>query len=64
MSKFAQLSARLIATAVDDAHMRFERRVICDCIPLLTERRAHNELARIASDPDLTLELAPTPNLI
>jgi hypothetical protein len=60
VSKFAQLPAGLIATAVEDAHMRFEQSVIRDYIPLLTERRAHNELARIASDPDLSIELAPT----
>ena len=61
VSKFAQLPVGLIATTVEDAHMRFGQSVIRDYIPLLTERRAHNELARLASDPDLWIELAPTP---
>ena len=59
--KFAQLPVCLITTAVEDAHMRFELSVIRDYIPLLIERRAHNELARLAADSDLSVELAPTP---
>ena len=58
--KFAQLPVGLIATTVEDAHMRFEQSVIRDYIPLLTERRANNELVRLASDPDQTLVRAPT----
>ena len=58
--KFAQLPVGLIAITVEDAHMRFEQSVIRDYIPLLTERRANNELVRLASDPDQTLVPAPT----
>jgi hypothetical protein len=49
----ASRAADLIATLVEDAHMRFEQSVIRDYIPLLIERRAHNELARLFSNPDL-----------
>ena len=56
--KFAHLSAGLIATAVDDAYLRFESSLIRDYIPLLVERRAHNELASITPDSDLSVELA------
>ena len=48
----------MTANAVEDAYMRFEQSMIRDYIPLLVERRAHKDLARLASDPDLSIELA------
>jgi hypothetical protein len=51
----------LIATAVEDAYMHLGQSVIRDYIPLLVERRAHNELLVPASDPNLlSRELVPT----
>lgn len=60
VGKSSQLPVGLIATVVEDAYMHFEQSVIRDYIPLLVERRAHNELARLASDLDLSIELTPT----
>jgi len=56
--KFAQLPVGLIATAVEDAYLRFEYSLIRAYLPLLVERRAHNELARLALDHDPPIELA------
>jgi hypothetical protein len=56
--KFAQLPVGLIATAVDDAYLRFEDSLIRDYVPLLVERRAYNELARLALDHDPSIEWA------
>jgi hypothetical protein len=56
--KFPHLSTGLIATAVEDAHVRLQHSAITDYIPLLVERRAHNELALLASQPDLSIEFA------
>jgi len=58
VGKFAPLPAGLIATAVEDAYVRFEDSLIRDYLPLLVERRAHNELARLALDHDPSIELA------
>ena len=49
--KFSELPAGRIATAVDDAHTRFEDSVIRDFIPLLVERRVSRELSLLAADP-------------
>ena len=57
--KFAQLPVGLIATAVEDAYLRFEDSLIRDYVPLLVERRAHNELARLALDHDPSIEIGP-----
>jgi hypothetical protein len=40
--------------------MHFEQSVIRDSIPLLVERRAHEQLALLAANPDQSLELTPT----
>lgn len=56
--KFPQLSMGLIATAVEDAHLRLHDSAISDYIPLLVERRAHDELALVAVEPELSVELA------
>jgi hypothetical protein len=59
--KFPQLPVGLIATAVEDAYMHLGQSVIRDYIPLLVERRAHNELLVPAANPNLlTRELVPT----
>ena len=57
--KFPQLPGGLITTAVDDAHKHFEQSRVRDFILLLVERRAHNELALLAANPDPSFELAP-----
>ena len=57
--KFVQLPVGLIATVIEDAYMHFEQSAIRDYILLLVERRAHKELARLASDPALSVELTP-----
>jgi hypothetical protein len=57
--RFPQLSGGLIATAVDDAHEHFEQSRVRDFVLLLVERRAHDELALLAANPDLSIELVP-----
>lgn len=47
--KYAQVSPDRIATAVLNAHQRFEQSKIRDFVPLLVERRVRAELA-VASD--------------
>ncbi len=59
VGKFAQLPVGLITTAVDDAHKHFEQSVVRDFILLLVERRAYNELALLAANPDQSFELVP-----
>jgi hypothetical protein len=59
-SEFTQLPAGLIATVVEDGYLHFQQSVIRDYIPLLVERRARNQLARLAAHPDRSTELAPT----
>jgi hypothetical protein len=48
--KFAEVPAGRISVAVDDAVSRFENSVIRDFIPLLVERRAAEELARLTAE--------------
>lgn len=46
VAKFAHVPADRVATAVDDAHRRFQDSAIRDFIPLLVERRVTEELGR------------------
>ena len=47
-SKYAQLLPDRIASAIQNAHTRFEQSPIRDFVPLLVERHAHAELAGTA----------------
>lgn len=45
--KFAQLPTDQVSSAVQNAHARFEQSPIRDFVPLLVERNARGELARL-----------------
>jgi predicted RecB family endonuclease len=49
-AKFADLPAARVATVIDGARQQFADSTVRDFVPLLVERRAEEELARLLAD--------------
>jgi hypothetical protein len=56
--KYPTVAASIVVSLVHEAHSRFDGRPLREYVPLLVERRARAELAKLSAEADVSLVAA------